>query len=208
MAPGGVLSVFNDLDAACDRADYEAWYQQDHLPDRLAVPGFRHARRYRRCGGSAQEYFTFYETGSPAVLRSPDYLRRLAEPTAWTSRIMPHFRAMNRTVCRVAAEAGGGIGGVVAVLGCAAAPARDGAELLAPLPARSGVTRARLWIAESGLPANPEAALRPGGDAAFAAIMLVEGTGEDAPAAALHDMAKALGLAGEASLYRLIHASA
>ncbi len=183
MAQGGIISVLNDLDAACDHADYEAWYQRDHLPDRLSVPGFRHARRHRRIAGDAQEYFTFYETDSPDVLRSPAYLRRLAEPTAWTTRMMPHFRAMNRTVCAVVADEGRGIGGIVALVGSAAPIAAEGAALAA-LIERPGVTRARVWHEASGMPANPEAALRPGGDATFAAILLVEGTTEAAVRAA------------------------
>ena len=33
--------VLNDLAAGCDLAGYEDWYQRDHLPDRLGVPGFK-----------------------------------------------------------------------------------------------------------------------------------------------------------------------
>ncbi|MEN9498733.1 MAG: hypothetical protein RIS83_552, partial [Pseudomonadota bacterium] len=36
---GGLLCVMNDIAPACDRRDYEAWYQQDHVPDRLGIPG-------------------------------------------------------------------------------------------------------------------------------------------------------------------------
>ncbi len=57
MAIGtALLCVLNDLAEACDRAEYEAWYQRDHLPDRLSVPGFGHARRYRRLHGPQQDY--------------------------------------------------------------------------------------------------------------------------------------------------------
>lgn len=203
MAQGGIISVLNDLGADCDRDDYEAWYQRDHLPDRLSVPGFRHARRYRRIAGEAQEYFTFYETDSPDVLRSPAYQRRLAEPTEWTTRMMPHFRAMNRTVCSVAADDGAGIGGIVALVGAAAPVAKGLARI-----ERAGVTRARLWRAAQDMPANPEAALRPGGDASFAAILLVEGTTEAAVRAAAEDTAASLGLPGRATTYALIYASA
>ena len=206
MAGGGIISVLNDLGEGCDRADYEAWYQQDHLPDRLGVPGFRHARRYRRSGGAGQEYFTFYETASPEVLRSAAYLQRLAAPTPWTLRMMPHFRAMNRTVCTIAADLGGGIGGVVAVLGAAQRAA--GAPVLGPVAARSGVTRLRLWSAAGDLPANPEAALRPGGDASFAAMLVVEGTEEESVLAAAQEAAAICAMPGAPGLYRLIYASA
>lgn len=208
MQPGGILAVLNDLAPAADRADYEAWYQRDHLPDRLAVPGFRHARRYRRCQGDAQEYFTFYETDSAQTLRSAAYLARLAAPTDWTARWMLHFRTMNRTPCEVAADVGGGIGGFVAMLGATQAPqGRDAVAALSDLLDRPGVTRARLWSAAQAMPVSPEAAMRPGGDAAHAAILVVEGTGPEAVLAGARDGAAALGIRGEPSAYALTYAS-
>ena len=203
MRPGGVLAVLNDLDAACDRAEYEAWYQDDHMPDRLAVPGFRHARRYRRADGPGQEYFTFYETDSPAVLRTPAYVARLAAPTDATVRLMRHFRAMCRSICAVAHDAGGGIGGLVAVLGNPTAP-----PALPFTPAPGGaVTRIRLWRAVEDLAVNPEASLRPGSDTGLAALLVVEGTHAEAVRNATAAAAAALGLPGQPSLYTLIYAS-
>jgi hypothetical protein len=66
----------NDIVPECDRRDYEAWYQGDHLPDRLGIAGFQHARRYRRLNGPRAEFLTFYETATPQVLCSAPYLKR------------------------------------------------------------------------------------------------------------------------------------
>ena len=205
----GVLCVLNDLAEGTDRADYEAWYQRDHLPDRLAVPGFRHARRYRRLHGSGQEYFTFYETDSPAVLATAAYLARLAEPTAWTRRMMPSFRAMSRSVCAVAADTGGGgIGGIVALLGSAEPPALAAREALAGAVARPAVTRARLWRGDPGADVpNPEARLRPGGDTSFPTVLLIEGTEAEAVAEAAQEAARRLGLNAPVTLYSLMFAA-
>ena len=205
----GILCVLNDLAEGTDRADYEAWYQRDHLPDRLSVPGFRHARRYRRLRGPGQEYFTFYETDSQAVLATAAYLARLAEPTAWTRRMMPSFRAMSRSVCRVAADTGGGgIGGIVALLGSAEPPAPVAPEALADAAARPAVTRARLWRGDpaAGVP-NPEARLRPGGDTSFPTVLLIEGTEAEAVAEAAQEAARRLGLDNPVTLYRLMFAA-
>ena len=205
----GILCVLNDLAEGTDRADYEAWYQRDHLPDRLSVPGFRHARRYRRLHGPGQEYFTFYETDSQAVLASAAYAARLAEPTAWTRRMMPFFRAMSRSVCEVAADTGGsGIGGIVALLGSAEPPAPVAPEALADAAARPAVTRARLWRSDpaAGVP-NPEARLRPGGDTSFPTILLIEGTEAEAVAEAAQEAARRLGLDAPVTLYSLMFAA-
>ena len=39
--------------------EYEAWYQRDHLRDRVGTPGFRSCRRYMRVQGDGRQYFTF-----------------------------------------------------------------------------------------------------------------------------------------------------
>jgi hypothetical protein len=204
---GGILAVLNDLDAGCDRAAYEDWYQRDHLPDRLAVPGFRHARRYRRVEGALAEYFTFYETDGAEVLRSAAYRARLAAPTAGTVAMMRHFRAMCRSVCVVTAEAGGGIGGLVAVVGSAVPVAGDGAgAVLRALLGHGAVSRARLWRAAEDVADNPEAALRPGADGRLGSILVVVGTDASALRDAAGRGAAALGLAGDTGLYGLMFA--
>ncbi len=209
MQPGGILAVLNDLDATCDRAAYEAWYLLDHMPDRLAVPGFRHARRYRRMaeqGQQQQEFFTFYETDTPAVLRTQAYLDRLATPTPGTVAMMRHFRAMCRSICAVAADVGGGIGGVAAVVGASEAIAAR--PDLAPLLSPGSVSRVRLWTEAEDVASNPEAALRPGADTRLGAILVVEGT-DPAPVHAAAVLAAAmLGLPATPTLYALLYASA
>ena len=207
MEHSGILAVLNDLDVGCDLAAYEDWYQRDHLPDRLGVPGFRHARRYRLVEGAGQAFFTFYEVESAAVLRSDAYRARLAAPTAGTVDMMRHFRAMCRSICAVAADEGAGIGGLVAVIGMVGALVAPGAQgVLAGLLGHGAVSRARLWVAAEDVDVNPEAGLRPGQDARLGTILVVEGT----EAAVLRDAAEtaaaALGIRGAVGLYGLLHA--
>ena len=56
--------------------EFNAWYDTEHLPERLAIPGFRSARRWVR-GGT---YLATYELDSPEVLQSP-YLERFRNQT-------------------------------------------------------------------------------------------------------------------------------
>ena len=99
MAGSGVLAIWNDC-APGFEADLDRWYRHEHLPERLAVPGFLHGRRLTAITGRPR-YFTHYEVESPAVLRSADYLHRLDHPTAETRRMMQQaFRNMSRTACR------------------------------------------------------------------------------------------------------------
>lgn len=203
----GILAVLNDLDASCDLAAYEDWYQRDHLPDRLGVPGFRHARRYRRLEGAGQAFFTFYEVAGEGVLRSAPYLARLAAPTEGTVAMMRHFRAMCRSVCAVAADMGDGIGGVAAVIGVeAAVPAEGAAEVLAGQLGHGAVSRARLWVAAEDVAVNPEAGLRPGRDVRLGAILVVEGSEAGRVRAAAEAAASRLGMTGPVGVYGLLHA--
>ncbi|MCE2919470.1 MAG: hypothetical protein ACK5WN_00700 [Alphaproteobacteria bacterium] len=202
---GGLLCVMNDIAPACDRRDYEAWYQQDHVPDRLGIPGFLSARRYRRLNGPRAEFLTFYETATPQVLCSAPYLKRLAEPTEWTARIMAHFRTMSRSICRVALDEGqAGAGGVLALIAHNEAPASGLEAQLTKALEQSGVTRVRLWRADPSVTVpSPEEKLRPGGDGSFATIIVVEGTNAEMINAAI----AAQGVSDLATFYSLIYAS-
>jgi len=47
--PKGVLAIWNDVDPNSE-IDYNEWYFQEHLPDRLGVPGFLSGQRYEVIG--------------------------------------------------------------------------------------------------------------------------------------------------------------
>jgi len=99
MHGSGVLAVWNDC-ATGSEETYESWYQTEHLPERLGVPGFKRGRRYQALEGSP-EYFTWYEVESPSVLRSAEYINCLSNPTPWTTQIMSGvFLNASRTVCK------------------------------------------------------------------------------------------------------------
>ena len=106
MTEPGILAIWNDC-AAGREADFESWFQGEHLEERLAVPGFLFGRRHEAISG-ASRYFNFYVTERPAVLTSKAYLDRLDHPTPMTRTIMSEvFINMNRTVCRRIMRRGG-----------------------------------------------------------------------------------------------------
>jgi hypothetical protein len=101
----GILAIFNDVTAGRE-AEFDAWFQSEHLQERLAVPGFLFGRRHQAISGNAG-YFNFYLVDSPGVLTSKPYLERLDNPTPMTKTIMSEvFRNMNRTLCHRAAGYG------------------------------------------------------------------------------------------------------
>ncbi len=179
----GILAVWHDL-VPGHTAAFEAWYQRQHVPERLQVPGFLEARRYRAVTGSPQ-YCAFYWLASVDVLRSPAYLARLAAPTRWTEQVMHWFRSMGRTPCSVALERGSGSGGAMSWLALEAdvpAPileimraAFDHSMSLAEL------VRVQLWQGNPQLAwlDNPEQKLRRANDRVVRWIVFVEATDEE-----------------------------
>jgi len=94
----GFVAIWNDvLSQKVD--DFVAWHRQEHMPERLAIPGFVSGTRWRATG-TARGYFTLYLLESPAVALSEPYLYRLNNPTPWTLRVMASFRQNSRCVGR------------------------------------------------------------------------------------------------------------
>lgn len=114
IAGKGVLAFWHDV-APGGEAEFDHWHLREHIPERVAVPGFLRCRRYATLG-APPKYFYFYETESLDTLQSPAYLARLGDPTPWTKKTLPLVRNNKRTACRLVASAGGGLGGVIATL--------------------------------------------------------------------------------------------
>jgi hypothetical protein len=84
MTNRGLLLTMTEPTGAMEE-EFNAWYDTEHLPERLAIPGFRSARRWVAPGAPGEgKYRATYELDSPAVLQSPEYLARYAGATPWT----------------------------------------------------------------------------------------------------------------------------
>jgi len=173
----GILAIWNDRDAAVAEV-YERWYVAEHVPERLAVPGFISARRYEALRGSPR-FFTYYELDSPEVLTSPEYLARVAAPSPLTRQVMAGFRNMRRTSCSLAyRSSSAALGGFVVTAWVEPPVALDDARLAqaaATLARDPGVLNVQVWHAVAeGAPASTEAKLRPGGDSRIEAALVVD----------------------------------
>lgn len=110
----GVVVIWNDIRTEGREAFY-AWHDKEHMVERLALPGFRRGRRYRKAGHSP-EWLTLYEANDLDALRSPGYLARLNAPTPQTTATLVHFANTSRAVCRVGHSVGTSSGGYVLAL--------------------------------------------------------------------------------------------
>ncbi|MEQ3550905.1 hypothetical protein WIS52_10510 [Pseudonocardia nematodicida] len=131
QALAGAGAMLNRITIADDdRSLFEDWYNFQHLPERVGIPGFRRARRWVDAAGSRDgrtRFLTIYETDDVDVLASAPYLRALDAPTDLTRRVVPLFAEFRRSACRVTAVCGSGATGrCVAVDLDPATPVPDG----------------------------------------------------------------------------------
>ena len=91
--------------------EHDDWHTHEHLPERLAIPGFLRGTRWLALRGQPR-YLVLYEVMHLATLASDAYLARLNAPSPWTSRMMSHYRGMSRGFCSVTASVGFGMGHV------------------------------------------------------------------------------------------------
>lgn len=69
--------------------DFNRWYNEEHLAERLAVPGVLSAARYESTTPGAAKHLAMYELEDIDVLESAEYLAARGAPTEWTRRASP-----------------------------------------------------------------------------------------------------------------------
>jgi hypothetical protein len=114
MAGKGMLLTSMDLDPA-DEADFNRWYDREHLEERVAIEGFLEARRYIADDGKPK-YLCLYSTETFDVLDSPAYREKLANQTEWSRRTMARFKNMIRAVARITISRGTGRGAALGII--------------------------------------------------------------------------------------------
>ena len=114
MAGKGMLLTSMDVDAS-DEAEFNRWYDREHLEERVAIEGFLEARRYIAHQASPK-YLCLYSTTTIDVLDSPAYRTRLANPTEWSKKTMAGFRNMIRAVARITVSRGQGRGAALGIV--------------------------------------------------------------------------------------------
>jgi hypothetical protein len=192
--------------------EHDHWHTDEHMIERVAIPGFRRGLRYRSLT-EGPRVCVIYQVEALETLASPAYLERLNTPTPWTTRSMPLIAGMNRTLCRVASSYGNGIGGYLLSIQLAPRPGSEddlkrwlGDEALPDLAARAGLCGAHLLIGDSEVSQikTQEKGLRGGSDAIADWIVLVEGYDRAATEHALPELRGAAGLVAHGAADRLI----
>lgn len=188
----GAVAIWHDI-APEGRDTFYAWHGQEHMPERVGIPGFLRGRRYIGIDAGL-EFFNLYEVESIEILKGAGYADRVNNPTPWTLAAVQHFRSVSRSLCRVAGSLGHAQGGLLATLrydvpaGAEEAHLADlNQRLLPSLAAAPGVAGAHILMAdaEASGQANAEQRARGIANAVPRWIILLEGWGDELPFIAL-----------------------
>jgi len=100
----GLLFAYSDP-GPVPAADFNDWYDNEHGPARLTVPGISAGYRFRALDDQAPPWLAYYEMKSGA-LDSPEYRALAASASAREKSIMSSLAALDRRVYELISDSG------------------------------------------------------------------------------------------------------
>ena len=94
MAATALLIVQVDIDPARED-EFNRWYDEEHVPEKLASPGFHSARRFAHFT-IPHRYLAIYEVDDGDTVTSPEYMSQAQ--TDWSRSIQAAWTAWDRNV--------------------------------------------------------------------------------------------------------------
>jgi|TARA_B110000014_G_C20043841_1_gene542697 hypothetical protein len=110
----GLLMTFTEVPSQIEQ-DFNEWYNNEHLDERINIPGFRRARRYEAIDADIK-YLTTYEALNSDNIASKDYLDVLKKPSELSQIIMPQFTKWHRMTCNVLVDQTHGMGSALTLV--------------------------------------------------------------------------------------------
>ncbi len=190
------LYVWSDIDPDHE-ADFNLWYDREHMEERVRIPGFSGARRYRATSKSARRYLALYRADALECFTSDEYRKAFTQQTSWSNLNFSRMSNTRRRVMSVALEAGFGAGGYVAMI-VLNKPAEDSdieesqiAALLKAAMDIDGVMHAQYLVPDTTLstPLPSEDTI----NRVLAPAIVIDTTTEPAAEAVLHQLRDTLG---------------
>ena len=192
----GQLCIWTGIDPAHE-LDFNRWYDREHMQERVAIPGFQSARRFRAIGASERPYLALYDTDHLGVFTSDAYRQAFTRQTEWSLRNFARMQGTQRRVGELAIELGEaeGEGGALALV--VVPPGQTAPDLWRPrlenVTREDHVIRAALLLTDPALSTPLTAgASAPPADA----LLLIEATRPEVAEAQARSLARTLTPAG------------
>ena len=80
----GMLAVWSEVPPEHEE-EFNDWYNQEHIAERLSVPGVLSAARYEAVK-SGPKHLAVYELENSSVMQSSEYVNLKNNPTKWSKR--------------------------------------------------------------------------------------------------------------------------
>lgn len=177
-----ILALWLDVEPE-SRAECDDWYIREHIPDRVGLPGFRRARRYKAVKG-APEYLAIYEAETAESMLGAGYIGLLGNVNERSLRMRAAFRNVVRSTFRVTATLGLGEGALIATLRFSPAPGAHSrlrewltGSLMPELATRRCIVGVHLWECDPSIRARMDEHRKTGhADAQADWVLLFEAT--------------------------------
>jgi hypothetical protein len=146
------LFVWSDIDPDHE-ADFNLWYDREHMEERVRIPGFTGARRYRAISNAARRYLALYRATSLADFTSEAYRKAFTKQTQWSVANFGRMNNTRRRVMHVAEEGGFGWGGALVLIELVpgAKTSDEISSILSEMIAMDGVLRVHHMIPDETL---------------------------------------------------------
>ena len=146
------LFVWSDIDPDHE-ADFNLWYDREHMEERVRIPGFTGARRYRAISNAARRYLALYRATSLADFTSEAYRKAFTKQTQWSVTNFGRMNNTRRRVMHVAEEGGFGWGGALVLIELVpgAKTPDEISSILSEMMAMDGVLRVHHMIPDETL---------------------------------------------------------
>ena len=92
------MVVMMDVEPEHDE-EFNRWYDEEHLPERLEIPGYVSARRFKlEEGEGVLKYLCIWELEDSSPLSSSEYLAQRARPSELRDRALSYVTRRARGV--------------------------------------------------------------------------------------------------------------
>jgi hypothetical protein len=105
----GLFYVYTDP-GTVDEAEFHDWYDHEHGPARLTVPGIGPAYRYRALDELKPPWLALYELDRPDVIESPDYQALGANASDRDKAVAAGLATLDRRVYEQISDDGSPVG--------------------------------------------------------------------------------------------------
>jgi hypothetical protein len=105
----GLFYVYTEP-GTVDEAEFHDWYDNEHGPARLTVPGFRGVLRYRALDEQRPTWLALYELDSPEVIDSPGYKALAGQASDRDKAVLAALGTLERRVFEQISEDGSPVG--------------------------------------------------------------------------------------------------